>query len=263
MASEAESYAKEMRSKWGLYFVDWPPGVPLAVGDYGAIIDGVFVKEGNLKRDYGIDFSVDPAPANPAEGHYSHFSKGSVEVNFRARGQGRGQAAVKAGLDLKFHREHSVFFNAAGCRIETIASPALLRAPIFNLMRQGRWEYPWHVITRLVHSNSCTVLVASSAGATASLDANADVPAIDLANANVKMSLNAASSMSSEAVVTGDATPLLGCHRLKSSFFDGIKWAPTKFMAAAGDSPISGDKIGEALKKGIVKEDEFEWAESP
>lgn len=262
MASEAESYAKEMRSKWGLYFVEWPPGVALALGDYGGIMDGVFIKEGNLKRDYGIDFAVDPAPEIPTDAHYSHFSEGSVEVNFRARGQGRAGGAVKAGLDLTFRRDHSVFFNAAGCRVETIASPALLRAHILGLVRQGRWEYRWHVITRLVHSSSCTVLVASTAGATASLDANADVPAIDLANANVKMSLKTASSMSAEAVVTGDATPLLGCHRLKSSFFDSMKWAPTKLMAAAEDPPISGDKIGEALKKGIVREDEFEWVES-
>jgi hypothetical protein len=65
MASEAESYAKEMRSKWGLYFVDWPPGVALALGDYGGIIDSVFIKEGNLNRDYGIAFAADPAPESP------------------------------------------------------------------------------------------------------------------------------------------------------------------------------------------------------
>jgi hypothetical protein len=264
MVSDAESYAQEIRSRWGQYLVDWPPGATLRIGDYGVVIKGVFHKEGNLASDYQVQFATDPIPPNPAISHYSHFSKDAVKVTFRTRGRGGAQAgaAVKAGLDLMFHKENSVFFNAAGCRVEMMSSPAMLRSRIMNLLDQGRWDYQWHVITRLIRSSSCTVLVASSGGATVSLDVNGNVPAVDLGDANLRMTVTSAEKMASDAVVTGDATPLLGCHRLKSKFLDGIKWTPARLAGQSEQSLLSGDKLAEAIKKGIVKQEEFEWVEA-
>jgi hypothetical protein len=95
-----------------------------------------------------------------------------------------------------------------------------------------------------------------------SLEADGNITSVDLADANLRMTLTSSEMMTTNAVVTGQATPLLGCHRLKSRFLDGVEWTPAQLMGQAAESPLSRQKLAEAVKKGILKEEEFEWVEA-
>src|SRR6266568_2281599 len=120
MPTDAQVYAKEIRTGFGEFFANWPPGERIQLGDYGTIDNHVFRREGNLLRDFNTSFEVQHSP-DSSLAHYGHSSKNSVEVKLRAKGKAKLPTGdqLQAGLDLRFSAAQAVFFNAAGCAVES------------------------------------------------------------------------------------------------------------------------------------------------
>jgi hypothetical protein len=259
MATAAQTYAKEIRGGFGEFFANWPPEEPLALGDYGTIDSHVFRREGNLFRDFNISFEA--LLSSQSTTHYTHSSRNSVEIKLRARGDAAlpTQGQLRAGIDLYFSAAHAVFFNAAGCSIESISSPARLKPSLLELVKACQWQYSWHAVMRIVRSQSCTAIISASSNSAISLDASEDITSIDLARADLRMSARNARNIASQLVTAGDAAPLFSCHRLNHTLLNSVQWRPTHLANSAQNNLLDPRKLRDAIRNGVMKAEDFSW----
>jgi hypothetical protein len=260
MATVAEVYCHEIRRGLGAFLANWPPSEPVRIGDFGTVENDVFQRAGNLVVDFGISLDVQ---TNSAPAHYTYSSKNSTELNLRARGKAKLPTGdrLNAGLDLRFSAANAVFFNASGCHVESVSSPSGLKPAILKLLSGGKWQYYWHVITRRVTSQSCTVIVSSANGASISLDASGNVASIDLARGDLRMNARNATKIATQLVTAGDTVPIFSCHRLVHPLFRSLDWRQTRAAPSQQGDLFDPQKLAKAIETGTFKLEDFGWDE--
>jgi hypothetical protein len=234
MMSLAAQYCKELRRELRRH-ANFPPNRPVALGDYGVVRDDVFDRLGNV-ADLGIRFStVDGA----GQSTFQFKSQGSVDFELIAKGdvQPGGVPAVRAGLDMKFHREHAVFFTAAGCTVKAVANIAELGRVLIELLRQGRWESDYYVVTEVNHAERTTAVASGEKGSEIRLEA--DSPALEqikLADASLSLHVKRSKSMALEIVTEEAQIPLMQLSRIRGLFRDEFRPEAVARAAEPADS---------------------------
>lgn len=232
--SLASQYCKELRRELRRH-ANFPPNRPIALGDYGVVRDHVFDRLGNV-ADLGIRFGV---VDGAGQSSFQFKSQGSVDFELIAKGdvQPGGIPAVRAGLDLKFSREYAVFFAAAGCSVKAIANIAELGRVLIELLRQGRWESDYYVVTEVNHASRTTAVASGQRGAEIRLEA--DSPALEqiqLADASLSLHVKRSKSMALEIVTEQAQIPLMQLSRIRGLFRDEFR---PESVAMAGDAAAS------------------------
>ena len=196
---------------------NFPPNRPLALGDYGVKRDDVFHRLGSI-RQLGVAFQwID----GPAETSIQFKSSGSVNVEFVAKGEVRpgGVPAVRAALDITFTRADSVFFAAAGCTMVQFDDVTGVGAALADLLRQGRWDTEFYVVSGLVKASRTTAIVSADRSSAVSLEAESDVvPRVDIADAGLKLGVKRSRGTALEIVTAEAQAPLMQLSRLRGVF---------------------------------------------
>ena len=225
MGSLAAQYCEQIKNHFKVFYATFPPNQPYELGDFGVLNDDVFVRLGNVKNRFGMTFAVRAGEAkSPA---IDFTSKGSVAVEFRGKAEAAvGTVPVKAGLDITFARENSVFFNAADCTLDSVEDQVALGEQILALYAQKKWEKKYALVTGVLRARSTTAIVSSSSNSSISLDAASDVPVIDLADASLKLSVKRVKDVALKIVTEGELVPLMSLSKIQGGFFSEGDFGP-------------------------------------
>ncbi len=121
-------------------------------------------------------------------------------------------------IDIKFSSKHSVFFNAAACVPAQIQDQIKLGNDILSLFKAGKWQKDFVVVTNLYKGGSTTAIVSASGSASIGLDAQGDIPVIDLGDASLKLAVKHSKALALTVVTQGSLTPLFGLSGLQGVF---------------------------------------------
>jgi triacylglycerol lipase len=227
-----QQYCRQLRVNLPGLHANFPPNRPLALGDYGVLRDDVFQRMGNIAQ-LGITFATIDGPASTT---FQFKSQGAVDVDFLAKGDiaPGGIPVVKAGIEIRFTKQDAVFFNAAGCTVTQVDDIAAIGRALADLLRDGRWDSEFRVVTNLVRATHTTAIASADRTSEIRLEATSDaLAAIDLADASVRLQTKRSRSTALEIVTASEQTPLMQLSRLRGLFQKEFR----PESAAIGDAP--------------------------
>lgn len=238
MSSLADEYCDQLKRNFKTLYATFPPNEPVMLGDYGVMNGNVFVPIGKVS-DLGIPIgNVRRIPERASDVDFT--SEGSVDVELHAAGSATpGGVAVNAGIDISFSKKFSIFFFAAKCVPAFIEDQVTLGNAVLRLLQEGKWQKKFVVITSLLEAGSTTIVVSASDQSSIALEATSSaVPAIDLGDVTLKLSLKRARSVGLKVVTQGSLTPLIGLSKVSGLFRDGfgpfsVAPAPAAVLEAA------------------------------
>jgi triacylglycerol lipase len=238
-------YCKQIRQELRRH-ANFPPNRPIALGDYGVIKDDIFERLGNIGQ-LGLRFAVIDGTGQST---FQFKSKGNVSFELIARGDvgAGGVPAVRAGLELKFARENSVLFAAAGCTVKAIDDLRTLESALLQLLDQGRWETDFYVVTEINHASKTTAIASGDRDCEIKLEADSPaLEAIHLADATLSLHVKRSRNTALEIVTESDQIPLMQLARLRGVFNPVLR---TESLAAGGGRSrfrlTSDDETGSA-----------------
>jgi hypothetical protein len=210
---------------------NWEPAQPIELGDYGLLLGHAFQKLGNVSQR-GIKIGE---IIKDDVGDQKIFASGTnTNVSFHSAGTAPvgAVADAKARVDISFGSEGSVFFNAAECSYSMIADKTALGEAVmqaFDANDDRKWQREWAVVTDLVRSKSTTVAIATGTNAKVSLEAAGNIQQIDLAKAEIGLSLGTCTNVGYQVIAKAGLVPLIGLSQIQTKFWD---WNP-KFRPLA------------------------------
>jgi hypothetical protein len=238
MTTAARQYTTELGRELR-FNATWTPGMRLALGTIGVIDnDHVFVPVSSIDQ-FGIGFK-EAQLGNDSEETFNYASAGAVEIGLKLAGKPSALTPNlpigRAGLGIRFNRSDAIVFRADGATHWRMADELSLAEEVISLIKAGRWDKDWSIITHLVRAASTTVLVARSSGAGVEFALSAGVTAggLELLSADAAASAFASHDMQLTIVAAGGMTPLFrakrvkrrwwlfGKHELRAAYADGL-----------------------------------------
>lgn len=140
----------------------WEPGRYVAPGDYGKIEDGLWLRLGSI---------WDMVPRPPESFSQTHTSRqevktiGSAEVTSSHANVG----GASISLAIKFKAKNSVFGRAAHCETKSLKD---LQSIADWLVAAEVWDPTWTLVSEVTSAKSFLVLVCTSDGGSAIVNAN-------------------------------------------------------------------------------------------
>lgn len=212
-------YTNEIRENLKPLFANWEPNNPIKLGDYGYLNDNIFVPFGNIK-DLGINYSI---REEENKSRKSFHTKGGVSFKLNSKSELTTNAA---SLELEFTKQNAVFFNASGCYFEIISNKAEIGNEILLLLKQGKWKKDYVVVTDILNASNSLIVISSSDNAKIHFDANTDVSVIDLADAELDLSLKFQQNIGYCIENKRGLKPLMGLSKIQAKFL----WMNNEFM---------------------------------
>lgn len=222
-----------IKKHFKIYYANWEPGGEIRLGDYGYLDGDIFIHRGNLKNDYP-EFSdnVIKEQTDSSKDLKEFKSDRGIEVNLLAKGSvnSLGTSAVKAGLEIKFSRKDSIFFNAAECVTNRIANKAVVGTILLDLLDKGRWEKEYCVVTDVVKAGNTIIAISQSDNSGISFEADSPtIEQINLADASVKLNWVSQKSIGYKVEAKEGLDLLIGLCKIKNRFL----WNHGDFKNAA------------------------------
>ncbi|MGY1705317.1 hypothetical protein ACI79C_12135 [Geodermatophilus sp. SYSU D00697] len=221
MASAGEQYCSELARNLR-FLAAWPPGIRVAMGDIGVLDGGVFMPLTSLRQ-----FGVKPEETAPVDSNmdFEYASTGAVELGFKAKGEVNPLVPHlpidQAGLGINFTRQNATVFRASGGSHRRFADEAELKTEIRSLIRAGRWDRDWHVVTDVITAQATAALVSQSAGAGVEVAVSANIKAggLELLTLDTEARIVASRSMQIAIISSGHLTPLFRAKRVRRRWF--------------------------------------------
>jgi hypothetical protein len=241
VAEIVDRYLEEIRNQLQPYWATWSPSTHLALGDCGTIEDGVFTREANV-RHFDVEFSENP---NPVIGGWVHKSSGAMTVTIQAKVDAQkieGVPQGKAGIEIRFSREHAVVFLAPSGNETTIDNIHLLKQQLVEKALEGslqeRFPDDFAVVTHVVTADAATVLISEDRDGKFVATAEADFKAglESLADASIDFSVASEHKVRTALNAEKAATPLFRGFRLKRN-----GWG--ELVAGTLESPAPEDRL--------------------
>jgi hypothetical protein len=205
VAALVDVYTGEIHRELRPLRAQWPIGAPLRLGDYGVLLGARFELRGNL-ADIGIAVS----PRDDAGTDYvSYQSASGVEVELTGGGGATaGGIPVKASCVIGFSAKNAIFMNLAGCRWVTIQNRDALR-PLFSAaFARGDWKEHYYFVHRVAEVASATIVISSSNKSSIKLEAEVDIPAINLRDPDLNLAAKQWSDIAARTESQGGLNPL-------------------------------------------------------
>ncbi len=175
---------------------NFPPTRPIELGAYGVMENGYFRRYGNIKADFGINFTVAPDDS-PS---YENFkSEGSVGIDFKAKGDigAAGAPLLKAQVGFTFSSENSLFFSAAGVRYLQIGDLRGVGERLKELYNQGQWKKKYVLVSSVLEAGNTLLLISGADQCHVVIEAKSDeIQQIDLANVEAEFGIKTSSRVS-------------------------------------------------------------------
>jgi hypothetical protein len=226
-------YTHEVYANLRPLHATWEPTQSVSMGDVGFLDKRAFRRETHLGA-LGISFSQRGGTAKPNIWFGSH---GSTDIEFKSEiAATPGIAAQRAGLELRFNSEGSVFFHAAKCESLGVDDKVFLKKQILDCFHRGAWDPDWVVITETITAAATTIAVASQSGAALKLEARAASPTADLTEVGITFGLKSFKHLDFHLVSEAGLTPLIGLSKVSRPWFQKPTFEPA---LAAEDDAIS------------------------
>ncbi len=220
MANVRKQYTDELNENFG-YFATWEPGTIREIGEVGILDDNEFIRETNLEN-LGIKFKV---KKDKVKHELSYSSQGSVSVTQKLAGSTNAKASAlaqaDAGFIVEFAKGKSVLLKAVGVTTEQIDDQVALAQELLRLYKLKKWNKKWVVITELKIADSATIIISNTSNSKIELSAKADIGALNMniANADLGLSVAFSSGINTEIIAKQHVTPLFRLKTVKTSFF--------------------------------------------
>lgn len=223
MSSLAENYAETIHDEWEEVYATWPVSQPVTLGDYGELEDGIFRRLGNIEQ---FDIN-EPVKTDLNDAVIEYKSSDSVTVNFITKGSvsHSGINLANAGLEMSFEGKNSFFFQAAKGKWDFFKSPFNLGTKIMALYERedSPWQRKWVVVTNLLRAGATSVIASKGSNASVVFEAgDGDIPAIDLTDASINVSVRRESNIGLKVVAAKGMTPLLGLMKIHRKSLLGL-----------------------------------------
>ncbi len=244
-----ETYTKQIRSLSGKYYPAWFPEMQFKLGDYGFLKGCLFVYQGNVADHLGIPIKAIPGTADAT---HQWSTSGSTTATLTPQATLAGTPAVKvnARLDVGFSSVNAMFFSAAGCLSERISDVTALQDSLIKMMHDRKWRQNWVVVTELIRSQATIALVSGGATAKVTLEADANVPKIDLANVGIKLGITSERAIGHKTVAYHELTPLMELRGIAT----GRWWHPeSPILTTKGIPPVGAIKVAAGASEGTPK----------
>jgi hypothetical protein len=218
-------YANAVRRKFSGYFGNWEPTARIDLGDFGFVAGNVFERMGSLKA-LGVSWTAQPSTDGAT--HQKFTSSDAVKIEARAAGGAHG---ARASVDVSFEKKNGVFVDLAGCSYQRIDNKLSLGA---QLLAEPRFDRRWAVVTDLLVARRSVIAISESGGAKLTLEADAQVPQLDLADADVGVHASHSSAIGYLVDGQRDLTPIIGLCGFRSRFF-----SPGTDLRVLGSAPLA------------------------
>jgi hypothetical protein len=234
-----EVWCKALHRHFVNRYAVWPLGEDIKLGDFGVMVDEgpwpwsngtLFSRSSNLTDHFGIKFNERKGKPN----EFMEFTSAEgVSAKFTAKGamKPNGATAIKASLDISFSSKNVVYFASAGCQMNSIDDQVALGEEIRKLMKAGRWDHHWVVVTEITNAEKTTALISLSSDASMSLEASGNVDVIKLADASLTLNYTSYSNTALNVVASPGFQPLIGL---------------SKMLSLASDTPMGPYFVGSA-----------------
>lgn len=220
MSGISDIYTETVNKSLGPYFATWLPDAPIKLGDYGRMEKKKFIVEGNIE-DFGItlkirlDESCDDQKFNSGKKtEITVIPKGSVS---------NGITYVNASLKIDFNDQQGVYFNAVNCKNDLIINTKNVADKIIELYNEKKWDINWVVVTKMIRSESTTILISGNKISNILLEANADVQELNLADPSLKLNINYQKNIGFSCITKVGLIPLIGLSKLQKKIFNEPK----------------------------------------
>lgn len=209
----ADRYCENIHKNIEPYYATWLPTVPVKLGDYGKMDGKIFIRQGNIKTDFGVDFTVE---ADTDSGDFEYKSSGTNAVNANAGGTA---GLVKALLTITFSNQYDVFFVAASCladQMNNVPSVVEQLTPQFKAKKMKGYM----VVTQVVKAGTSTIAVSSDKGSQLVIEASSpEIPSVDLKAPQGQFSVKSEQNISFKVVAKGGLIPLFQLEEVGSGGF--------------------------------------------
>lgn len=219
--STATSYANLVKSNQKVLYAVWEPSFPIKLGDYGYMNGNIFVHMGNISQIpelKGVNMAIRKNNANDDK----FFTSGEgVEFSLTPKAVANtGKISAKASISINFTKEDAVFFNAAGCRYEVFEHKYEIGQQILKVHKKNSdtWKREFVLVTDRVIAKRSLILVSTSSDFQVTLEANAKIPVIDLAKANLGLSEKSVKSGGYKVITEKPLTLLIGLCKVQRPF---------------------------------------------
>jgi hypothetical protein len=243
MSDLAAKYTTEIREHM-THLGTWLPNERLALGALGFMKGDRFVRQSNLKKEFGL--AIGETEAFP-QGNFSHYSQGGVkiELGVGAKGSDPGSTVIKAGteIDVSFLKQNAILLDLVECTGYRIADQLTLARQILELWEERRWKPEMCTIVELVEAKSTTAIISDGSAGGVKLRATAQASvtdALSLADARLGLQTVSSENIGLQWLSTPDATPLMRALRLKKSLWKrDPKVVIEGLDAIASDEPLA------------------------
>lgn len=214
-------YVETIRLGLNPYFANWLPNSPRKIGDIGYLDNGKFSFLFNFEDKYNESISH---VSSKGKALYTYKSEEGVDIQSFVRA-GIGSALtnsipINAHLDIKFSRKGGVFFNASGGKITAFKDNTIIEDKIFKLSKKKEWKYNWCIVTSIVSAKSTTAIVSLTNDGAISLEADASISQIDLADAALKLNVKSENNIGFSIITNSKCIPLFTLGKLKFKIFE-------------------------------------------
>lgn len=220
-SSVAKVYANAVKQNQRVLFGVWEPGFPVQLGDYGVMVGNIFVQLGNISEFAELKkFKLKYRKDDTKDEKFFTSQKGvQFELKPQVSGNIKG-VKVNASLEVTFSKENGVFFNGAECVFEMIENKYELGQKLLEIHKKDKlkWKREFVVVTDRVITKRALILVSTSSDFSITLEADANVPVIDLAKASLGLKVSKQNSSGYKLISEEGIIPLIGLSKISSSF---------------------------------------------
>ena len=220
-SSIAKVYTNAVKKHQKVFYGVWEPGYPIHLGDYGVMTGNIFTLLGNISEfkelnDFKLKFRKDDT-----KDEKFFISQKGVQFELKPQASGKIEGVkANASIQIKFSKENCVFFNGAECVFEMIENKYELGQKLLEIYKnsKNKWRREFVVVTDRVITKRALILVSTSSDFSITLEADANIPVIDLAKASLGLKVSKQNSSGYKVITEEGIIPLIGLSKIKSSF---------------------------------------------
>lgn len=205
----ADKYCENIHNNIKPYYATWLPSIPIKVGDYGRMDGKIFIRQGNIKTDFDINFTIE---ADQQADDNEYKSNGTNEVKVGAGVDG----LVKAVLKINFTNASEVYFVAANCLADSMNNvPGVLEQLKPKFKEKNMKNY--RIVTQVIKAGVTTIAVSSNKNSELVIEASSSaVPTVDIKDPQANVGVKSEKTIGFKVVAKGGLNPLVQLEEVKT-----------------------------------------------
>jgi hypothetical protein len=209
----ARAFDNLLKAELNIHAAWLPVTNTFKLGDYGLFSDGVVVKMGNIKDDFGVTFTSAPG----SDSKIDFKSSGTRILRTTASGEVNvlPDQDVDAKLTIEFASESSFLVKAN----LTVVEMQNLRSVARELANKQGWERKFRVVSAVYRGKNCTIISSKAANSKIELSGKANaLKQFDLGSVAAEIKVSASQNIGVEVIGKAGA---VGLALFKLGWFSG------------------------------------------